>query len=107
MGVSGWPTSAAQLDGILLLLRLVKGWPLYICLCKAAVSLATTSSMCLTVNSTSNGSICTNRHTSPKANGADGELIPRVAAQIQALASNDGVIWINVVSEMKEKKVSY
>lgn len=57
--------------------------------------------MCRTVNSTSKGSICIRRQISPKAKGADGELIPRVAAQIQADASNDGVIWMNVVSGMR------
>lgn len=54
--------------------------------------------MCRTVNSTSKGSICIRRQISPRAKGADGEFIPRVAAQIQADASNDGVIWMNVVS---------
>ena len=56
--------------------------------------------MCRTVNSTSKGSVCTSRHRSPRANRADGELIPRVAAQMHAVASRDGGIWMNAVSAM-------
>jgi hypothetical protein len=96
VGVSGWPVSSAtdislvDAEGELATLLLVVGR-----ICRDATSDATTRSMWRTTCSATAGSTRVRAQTEVKADAAEGELRPRTAALILAVARTDGRLRIN------------
>ena len=104
VGVSGWPPVSStpdinlvedEAELVTLLLVDGRGWT-------DAVSEATTRSMWRTTCSAAAGSTRVRAQTDVNAVAADGELRPRTAALMLAVARTEGRLWINSGSGRKE-----